>query len=151
MADLVGRSVSAVILCSAAWFGIMAMAASKLLTLPFQMVLSLCFVRRHVHFRWRELWAALWRSAAITAGSAAGPICVVALSDSGFDLSPAATAVALLLAASGWLAAVFMTRHPVLQEIRNGADKIAGTSFMRRCWRLRDHKIGRRPSAGAVR
>ena len=38
MADLIGRSVSALVLCSAAWFGIMAMAASKLVTLPFQMV-----------------------------------------------------------------------------------------------------------------
>ena len=63
MADLWGRSVSAVILCSAAWFGIMAMAASKLVTVPYQMVLSLCFVRRHVRFRWRELGVALWRSA----------------------------------------------------------------------------------------
>ena len=55
MADLIGRSVSALVLCSAAWFGIMAMAASKLVTLPFQMVLSLRFVRRHVAFSGHEL------------------------------------------------------------------------------------------------
>ena len=80
MADLIGRSVSALMLCSAAWFGIMAMAASKLVTLPFQMVLSLRFVRRHVAFSGRELSAALWKSAVVTTSSAAGPIWVAALS-----------------------------------------------------------------------
>ena len=126
LADLVGRSVSAVVLCSAASFGIMAMAASKIVTLPFQMVVSLCFVRRHVHFRWRELCAGLWKSAVVTGGSAAGPICVVALSDTG-DLSITATAVAVLLAGAGWLAAVLLTRHPVLFELRNATGRIVET------------------------
>ena len=92
LADFLGRSLSAVILCSSAYFGIMAMAASKLVTLPYQMILSFYFVRRHVPFRWREVRAALWRSAMVTAGTAAGPIGVVAISDFGFDLSMPATA-----------------------------------------------------------
>jgi O-antigen/teichoic acid export membrane protein len=117
LADLVGRSVSAVVLCSAAWFGIMAMAASKLVTLPFQMVLALCFVRRHIPFRWREVWVALWRSAVVTAGTAAGPISVVALSGSGFDLSIRAATLAMLLAAAGWLMAALAVQHPVLLEL----------------------------------
>jgi O-antigen/teichoic acid export membrane protein len=134
MADLIGRSVSAVILCSAAFFGIMAMAASKLVTTPFQMVLSLCFVRRHIAFRWREVWAALWKSAIVTATSAAGPSYIVAVSDSGFDLSIAATAAAAVLAAAGWLAGVMITRHPVLLEVRHAADAIIEIPFVRR-WR----------------
>jgi len=140
MVDLIGRSVSAVILCSAAWFGIMAMAASKLVTLPFQMALSFYFVRRHVPFRWRELGAALWKSAVVTAGSAAGPICVVALSDTGFELRIAAAVAASALAGTGWLAAVLMTRHPVLLELRIALGWIPGASFVRRCWcRARPH------------
>ena len=103
MADLIGRSAPALILCSAAWFGIMAMAASKLVTWPSQMVLSFRFVRRHVAFSGRELSAALWKSAVVTATGAAGPLCVAALGDWSLDLSLAATPAALLLAASGWL------------------------------------------------
>ena len=132
MADLIGRSVSALVLCSAAWFGIMAMAASKLVTLPFQMVLSLRFVRRHVAFSGRELSAALWKSAVVTASSVAGPVCVVALSDWSFELSPAAALVAALLAAVGWLLGVLMTRHPVLRELRRVVGHFAETSFVRR-------------------
>lgn len=128
VADLVGRSISAVVLCSAAWFGIMAMAASKLLTLPFQMVLSLWFVRRHVPFLWREVWlAGLWRSAVVTAVTAAGPAGVVMLSGTGFDLPIVATALAVLLAAAGWLASVVATRHPVLPELRKAVEAVLET------------------------
>jgi O-antigen/teichoic acid export membrane protein len=149
LADLVGRSVSAVVLCSAAWFGIMAMAASKLVTLPFQMVLSLWFVRRHVPFRWREVWVAgLWRSAIVTAGTAVGPVGVVALSGSGFDLPMAATALAVFLAACGWLASVIVTRHPVLPELRKAAEAISEMALVRR---LRSRTISANPRAGAVR
>jgi O-antigen/teichoic acid export membrane protein len=136
MADLLGRSVSAVILCSAAWFGIMVMAASKLVTLPFQMCLSFYFVRRHVPFRWRELGAALWKSAVVTTGSAAGPIGVVVLSDTGFELSLGAAVAASLLAGTGWLAAVLLTRHPVLLEIKIARDRIPAASLVQRCRHL---------------
>ncbi|MGH6944341.1 MAG: oligosaccharide flippase family protein, partial [Geminicoccaceae bacterium] len=132
LADLLGRSVSAVILCSAAWFGITAMAASKLVTMPFQLVVSICYVRRHIPFRWREVGAALWKSAVATASSAVGPASVVALSDSGFDLSIPATAAAVVLALAGWLAGLLMTQHPVLLELRKAADAIAEASLVRR-------------------
>lgn len=148
LADFVGRSVSAVVLCSAAYFGIMAMAASKLVTLPYQMFLSLGFVRRHVPFQWREVWVALWRSAVVTAGTAAGPVVVVALSHSGFDLSILATMVAVALAVMGWAAGVFMTQHPVLLELRRAAEGIIETSFVQR---LRARIIAPGARAGEAR
>ncbi len=138
LADLWGRSVSAVVLCSLASFGIMAMAASKLVTLPFQMVVAFCFVRRHIDFRWRELGVALWKSAVVTAGSAAGPVGVVALSGAGFELSLAASALAALLAATGWLATVLAIQHPVLLELGKARASLAQTSFGRRCSGLRE-------------
>jgi O-antigen/teichoic acid export membrane protein len=125
LADLLGRSVSAVVLCSSAAFGIMAMAASKLVTLPFQMMVAFCFVRRHIRFRWSELRLALWRSVVVTAGSAVGPLGVVALSGSGFDLSLPAAALAALLAVIGWLATLVAVQHPVLVELRQAAAVVA--------------------------
>ena len=146
LADLLGRTVSAVILCSAAAFGILAMAASKLVTLPFQMVVAFCFVRRHVHFRWGELRAALWKSAVVTAGSAAGPAGVVALSGSAFDLSLPATALAASLAVTGWLATMLAVQHPVLVELRTAAAALAKTAFARRPG-LRETIVAPAPSA----
>jgi O-antigen/teichoic acid export membrane protein len=148
MADLLGRSASAIVLCSAAWFGIMAMAASKLITLPYQMVLSLCFVRRHVPFRWSELGAALWRSAAVTASSAVGPIGVAALSESGFELSIGATATAVVLAAFGWVAGALLAQHPVLHELRGAAVAITDNLL---ALRLLCRVITPAPQAGEAR
>ena len=132
MADLIGRSVAALIMCCSAWFGIMAMAASKLVTLPFQMVLAFYFVRRHVPFRWAEVGAAVWKSAAVTAVTAAGPASIVALSDSGFDLSIPAMAWAAILAVAGWVASVYVTQHPVLLELREAAGAIRELAFLQR-------------------
>ena len=147
LADLVGRSVSAVVLCFAAYFGVMAMAATKLVTLPFQMILSFYFVRRHIHFRWNELRAAIWKSAVVTAGCAAGPAGVVALSGSGFELSLPAAALAALLTATGWLAAALAMQHPVLIELRKAAGAFAQTSFARRCAGLCERIIALGPRA----
>jgi O-antigen/teichoic acid export membrane protein len=132
LAVLVTRSVSGLVLCGAACFGIMAMAASRLVTYPYLMVLSLWFVRRHIPFRWREVWAAVWKSAVVMASSAAGAVCVVAVTESNFDLSIAATVMAVFLAAVGWLIGVVMTQHPVLLELKKAADEIARMAFMRR-------------------
>jgi O-antigen/teichoic acid export membrane protein len=131
LVDLVGRSVSAVGLCGAAFFGILAMAACKLVTIPFHMVLALWFVRRHVPFQLSELGAALWKSAVVTAAAALGPLCVVALSEGGFALSLPATALAGGLAAAGWLTGVLVVRHPVLLELRRVIDEVPELPFQR--------------------
>jgi lipopolysaccharide exporter len=148
LVDLIGRSVAAIALCGAAFFGILAMAASKLLTMPFHMVLAFWFIRRHVPFRWSELGAALGRSAIVTAGTALGPLAVVALSEEGFALSLFQTGVALALAAAGWLASVVLAQHPVLLELRRAFDEFVELPALRR---LRERMVAQGPRAEEVR
>jgi O-antigen/teichoic acid export membrane protein len=138
--------LAAVVLCSAAYFGIMAMAMAQLVTVPYMMFVALYFVRRHVAFRWREVGAALWRSAIVLATSAAGPIGVVVFTDKGFALPISAAVVAVLLASAGWLAGVLVTRHPILLELRNAAGALAATAVARAPRRLRGRiaALGRR-------
>ena len=138
LAVLATRAVSGLVLCFSAYFGVMAMAASRLVTMPYQMLVSLWFVRRHVAFRWREVGMALWKSALVTVCSAAGPVGVVVLSDTGFDLSIAATVAVVVLAVAGWSAGVLMAQHPVLPELMRAAKAILETAFIRR---LRDRTI----------
>lgn len=141
-------AVAAVVLCAAASFGTMAMAASNLVTIPYMLVVALYFVRRHVAFRWSEVWIALWRSAAVTAATVAGPVCVVALSDWRFDLSITAALIAAPLAATGWVAGIVLTRHPVLAELRNAAEAVVETPFFQR---LRGRVLAQSPRAGEAR
>jgi O-antigen/teichoic acid export membrane protein len=151
LAVLLGRSVTTVVLCASAHFGVMAMAVSMLLTQPYQMIVSLSFVRRHVLFRWREIWVAVWRSAVVTVASAVGPAGVIVLTDSGFHLSITAAALAASLAAAGWVAGVLITRHPVLPELRIAMDEIAGVALVRRFIHLGSRVIADRPGAREAR
>jgi O-antigen/teichoic acid export membrane protein len=125
MADLIGRAVSTVVLCACAPLGVIAMAASKLFTLPFQMLVGFRYIRRHVPFRWEELAAALWKSAAATTCSAVGPAIVVMLSNTGFELSAGAVIVAAFLAIAGWSVAVLTTRHPILYELGKATQSLS--------------------------
>ena len=55
MVLFIGRSLSLVALCFAASLGIMAMAASQPVFIPYMMAVALHYVRRHIAFKWREL------------------------------------------------------------------------------------------------
>ena len=68
-----------VILC-AAFFGVQAVAASALLTLPFQAAVALYFIGRRLAFEPKHLSRALLKSAVVTAMTASGVMVCAALS-----------------------------------------------------------------------
>jgi O-antigen/teichoic acid export membrane protein len=144
---LLGRSVSAIVLCSAAYLGVTAMAASQLVTIPYMMMVAFHYVRRHVAFRWRELGAALWKSLVVTVLTVVGPIGVVALSEAGFHLSIAATVLAVVLAGIGWGAGILVTGHPILAEFMRARDAFAAS----RRHRLRERISVPSPPVGHLR
>jgi O-antigen/teichoic acid export membrane protein len=120
VSNVVSRTVSAVILCSASFSGLTVMAMSQFLSLPLQTLISLYFVRRHVHFEIRHLFAAILPSGVVTLGAIAGPLLLILLQDLNFDLSIPETLLACALSALGWLAALFATQHPFLAEVVAG-------------------------------
>jgi O-antigen/teichoic acid export membrane protein len=120
--DIVTRSliifpVSAVILAIASLFGLRAVAYGLLLAIPFQAFVSLQFIRRHIAIDWQEIAGAVWKSAAVTAFSALGPILLVASEGFRFELSIGEGSVAAVLAGVGWFGGLWLTRHPFLDEI----------------------------------
>lgn len=153
LADLAGRSVAALVLCSSAPFGIMAMAASKLVTIPFQMMVSFFFMRRHLRLGWGELAGSMTRSAVVAVAGSAGPACLVMVSGSGLDVPLATAAAALPLFAGGWLAGVVLTGHPVLPELRGLAGGLAAARLAGHLPRLAGRPIqrGRADRAGLAR
>lgn len=115
-ASLIARSVAAVILCSASLYGLLAMAASQFLALPFQMAVALYYAKKHVCFTWGELLAAIAASAGVTLCSVAGPLAVAATA--GADgLSLVEFGFAAVTAAIGWGAGLYWTRHPLWDEL----------------------------------
>ncbi|WP_197028185.1 oligosaccharide flippase family protein [Bosea sp. 117] len=125
--SLISRPVSAVILCGSSLFGLTALALSQLVALPFQMLVSFVFVRRHVEFRWRDVGAALWPSFLVTAASAAGPALLIAASGFRSELSPAMAVLAGLLALVGWILGVRLSAHPLKAEMDLVAAAVLGS------------------------
>jgi O-antigen/teichoic acid export membrane protein len=101
VSNCIARIVSAVVLCSASLWGLTALALSQFITLPFQMVVSLHFVRKHVQFEWKDLLEAIRPSAIVTASAMLGPVAVIAAHGFALDISPLAGFLAGLLAIAG--------------------------------------------------
>ncbi|WP_269930498.1 oligosaccharide flippase family protein [Aminobacter sp. HY435] len=115
---LISFPASAAMVAAAVYFGGLEAAAwSMMVVIPFQAFVSLTFLRHRLGLEWGEIASALGRSAVVALASIAGPIGVVGLTDFNFALSLGAAIVAAILAAVGWLIAMSMTRHPLLDEI----------------------------------
>lgn len=119
--NLIVLPISALVLCGASSFGIVAMAASQFLIIPFQAYISLRYVRRHVHFEWLEMVAALRDSAAVTCFMVLPILLLFVVIGFRLDLSFGTAALAACLSAAGWLLGVRVTRHPIGDEIRRVA------------------------------
>lgn len=115
--NLFSRAVSAVILGTASFFGLMAIALSQFVSLPFQTIVALLFVRHYVKFSWRDLWNAVLPSGLATVTTIIGPLAMAADSGFRFEFSTAETVIACILAAIGWAAGLKLTHHPFLGEI----------------------------------
>jgi O-antigen/teichoic acid export membrane protein len=124
IASLVSLPPSFALMFAAAFLGLEAVAASLLLTAPFQVYVALRFIRRQVPFTWGELGAAVRKGMMVTLCAAAAPAAAVALA--GFGLSVPAGAAAGIGAAAGWLVGLCLTDHPLLAEIR-GLSRLTAT------------------------
>lgn len=110
--------LSGALMAAAVWFGgLQAAAWCMLLTMPFQAYVALSFVRRRLGLRFRDIAAAVWKSAIVSMAAAVPPLAAIWVSGSGFALSHAQAAAVALLALGGWAAGLAITRHPVLGEI----------------------------------
>jgi len=117
LSSLIAMPVVVIINGVAATFGLMPLALSLLVTLPLQSIVALCFVRRHVQFSWSEFAAATVKSLVITAFSAALPAAQIFLAGMRFEMSIPRGIVLGCLAILGWLAGVWLTRHPLRDEL----------------------------------
>lgn len=117
-ASLISLPPSAALTIAAASYGLTAVAASLLLTAPFQMLVALIFIRKAIGARWGDLVAALRSSLLVAGATVAGPALIVLASSDGFSLGTVPTLLALMTGAAGWITAVRFLDHPLWAEIR---------------------------------
>jgi O-antigen/teichoic acid export membrane protein len=114
---VVQLGISLPIMLCVAPYGLEAVALSSLFTVSCNIGLSVCLVRYHIRFRWRDLIAATRKSAVVTALSGVGPLAVFLGSWPHPGISVAWTIVALGLAALGWVGGLWFSDHPLLREV----------------------------------
>ncbi|MFN4129089.1 MAG: polysaccharide biosynthesis protein, partial [Paracoccaceae bacterium] len=117
LASLISLPPSGLLIFAAAPHGLLAVAASFLISAPVQMAIALLFIRRVINLHWAELAKAAASSAVVVVGTMAIPVLIVVLSPNGFDLTGLETLAAVLGGATGWLLSVTLAGHALRDEV----------------------------------
>ncbi|MEO9339268.1 oligosaccharide flippase family protein [Mesorhizobium sp. SB112] len=124
VSNFIGRIVAAVILCAASFHSLTAIALSQFISMPFQMMMSFRYVRRHVPFTSRQIFSAISGSMIVTFISMLGPTIYVLARGFGGHLTVLDAAICMILAAVGWFGGLIIVKHPFLEEIRGVTDMV---------------------------
>ena len=119
--SLISLPPSLLIILCAAFFGVQAVAASALLTLPFQAAVALYFIGRRLAFRPQHLSRALLKSGVVTAVTASGVMVCAALIEARIVPSFVGLIVASGVAALCWWLGLMLTGHPLLHQVHRAA------------------------------
>lgn len=99
-------------------WGVHAAVLSLFITVPWYVFWAVFMVKRRAPFKWRELGAVLGRNAVVSAITAIGPGLVFLASGGAYAVSILGGVIAGVLAGIGWLAGLWLMRHPMLNELQ---------------------------------
>ncbi|WP_353476554.1 oligosaccharide flippase family protein (plasmid) [Salipiger sp. H15] len=116
-ASLTGRGAGMLILGSASFLGLTALALSQFVAIPFYAFVSLRAVRRHLGFTWGEFGRVALHSGAVLACTFLGPVALIVASGAGLAFGMWQALACAGLAFVGWLGGVILLRHPILTEL----------------------------------
>ena len=125
ISSLISLPPSLLVIFGASFLGVHAVAASALVTLPFQAAVAFYFLGRQLGLRPAEFVRTLWRSGAVTALVIAGVSICTALTEAGDLTSVAGLASASFVAGLCWWLGLMVTGHPLLQQFHYAAAGLA--------------------------
>jgi O-antigen/teichoic acid export membrane protein len=115
--SLISLPPSLAVMFGASSFGVEGVAASTLLTLPFQAAVAISFISRRLDISLREIAGAMRKSAFVAAACGCAAAMGGALSQAGWLGPLASLAVGGALVAVAWIAALVVTDHPLLAAL----------------------------------
>jgi O-antigen/teichoic acid export membrane protein len=118
VSSLISLPPSLLVVFAASFFGVQAVAAVSLVTLPFQAAVAIFFIGRHLNMTLKELLQATWKSGVVTLASIAGPILCAIMIQVGLLGPVAGLTLACLSVAVGWCVTLAMTEHPLLPRLQ---------------------------------
>jgi O-antigen/teichoic acid export membrane protein len=129
VSSLISLPPSLLLIFVASFFGVQAVAASAMLTLPFQAAVAIYFIGRHLKFSLIDLWRATLKSGMVTLLTCFGPLVCAAMIQWGFLRPVLGLTVACSSATLCWLLGLAITQHPLMPRLRAAA---TGLSFLPR-------------------
>ncbi|WP_445492990.1 oligosaccharide flippase family protein [Rhodopseudomonas sp. RCAM05734] len=122
LSSLISLPPSLCLVFAASFWGVTWVAASMLVTLPFQAAVAIGFIAKRLGLTWSELFAALWKSALVSLMSSIAALLfavMISLDEIGMVSGLAAGSAC---AAGAWLTGMTVTRHPLLEKIANASN-----------------------------
>jgi O-antigen/teichoic acid export membrane protein len=121
MSSLISLPPSLLVIFVASFFGVNAVAASALLTLPFQAAVAIYFITRHLDIRLLDLLRALFKSGIVTLASSVGAAVCAAMVEYDLLRPSFGLGLACISTAVCWLLSIVMTEHPLLPRLQLAA------------------------------
>jgi O-antigen/teichoic acid export membrane protein len=128
VSSLISLPPSLLLIFIAAFFGVEMVAASALLTLPFQALVAFYFICRHLGISPTDLFRATLKSGIVTAFSTAGTLSGIAIAEFGLGQQLSTLVLGGILATTGWGVGLIVTKHPLLAQMRSAASGIAAAA-----------------------
>jgi O-antigen/teichoic acid export membrane protein len=117
ISSLISLPPSLLVIFVASFFGVKAVAASALLTLPFQAAVAIRFISRRLSFGGRDFLRATRKSSVVTACSCAGVMVGVAVNHLSLEVTPLGFLAAGITGLGGWCLGLVITGHPLLAHL----------------------------------
>jgi O-antigen/teichoic acid export membrane protein len=131
MSSLISLPPSLLIIFVASFFGVEAVAASAMLTLPFQAAVAIYFISRHLDFGLLDLLRWTFKSVIVTLFTSVGVAVCAAMGEYGLLRPILGLGLACISAAVCWLLSMVVTEHPLLPRLQLAATGLFDTSFLK--------------------
>jgi O-antigen/teichoic acid export membrane protein len=112
---------------AAAPFGLLAVCIAMVVSSAIDLVVSYGYLRRVTELNWRDLLDGSRRSLAVMVVSGIGPVWIGFMAERTALAPPLALLIASLTAGLGWLAGLYLFKHPVRDEIATIVSRLRRT------------------------
>ena len=118
VSSLISLPPSLLVVFISSFFGVQAVAASSLLTFPFQAFVAIYFVSQHLALGPADLMRAMSKSGAVTVCSAVSIFVSMVIAEYCLAGPIVGVLLASIFAATGWCIGLIITKHPLLSQMR---------------------------------
>jgi O-antigen/teichoic acid export membrane protein len=142
LSSLISLPPSLLAIFIASFWGVQAVAASAMLTLPFQAAIAIYFISKHLDIGLLDLFRATFKSGIVTLFSCGGAVVCAAMVEYGLLGPIVGSSLACILTMTCWLLSMVVTEHPLLPRLQLAATGLFDISVLKFTGYARRDSIG---------